>query len=327
MSLDRKSVDLKVSSKEPRVSSYSDSIIAGKKLDPAEKMRQFLTSTSSKSNYTYVLPTPADIKENTVKTSNSAPRTSATERSYNLWHSSPLVNEKHFSDGKLCEPTITKAHSGLIESNTRNTPTQLPRPSTSREGLSPTQVDAFNVSETKKIKRHAFSGPLPSKPLSIKPASTDSASGVLSRLPMNKLLSSKASPSASPPLVSYIGVSEVHELPRPPDNLSVRPVKSYQTGHSAPLASRNQGHSATNKSSSIVSSAASPLPTPPLVVPRSFSIPSSSQRVMILPAVELVDAPRVSQRAEEIASPPLTPLSLSDMKRVPSLSGLAMQSS
>ncbi|KAI9084033.1 hypothetical protein K1719_034029 [Acacia pycnantha] len=278
MSLDKKQVDLKVSNKEPRrVSSYSDSIIAGRRFDPAEKARQLLSPTSSKSN-TYVLPTPVDIKENTVKTSSSAPRTSASGRSHNLWHSSPLDNEKiekHFSDGKLSEPTTSRAQSGLKEINTRNTYTQLPRPSTSKEGLSPPRIDAFNFSDTKKIKRQAFSGPLPSKPLSIKPAlcvsslvSTDTASGVLSRLPMPQLSSPKASPSASPPLISSPGVSEVHELPKPPDNQPVRPMKSYQMGHSAPLALRNQGHSATNKFPSLASSAASPLPTPPLVVPR-----------------------------------------------------------
>lgn len=331
MSLDKNQVDHRVSSKEPRVSSYSAPIIAEKKFDPAEKVRQLLTSSSAKSN-AYVLPTPVDIREtNTAKTSSSAPRTSASGRSQNLWHSSPLdgkKNEKHFGDGKLSESTVPRVQSGLKESNSNNTSTQLPRPLT--EGSSPNQVDIFNISDTKKIKSQAFSGPLTSKPLSIKPGATELpplVSGVLSRLPMPQLSSPKASPSPSPPLVSSPRISELHELPRPPINQSTRPMKSYQIGHSAPLALRNQEPSSTNRFPSVASSAASPLPTPPLIVSRSFSIPSSSQRAMTLHVTRLLDAPQVRERTEEVASPPLTPISLSDIKRVPSISELATHSS
>ncbi|KAF7819372.1 hydroxyproline-rich glycoprotein family protein [Senna tora] len=323
--LDKNQIDLRVSTKEPRVSSYSAPIIAEKKFDPAEKVRQLLTSSSTKSN-AYVLPTPVDIREtSTAKTSGSAPRISASGRSQNLWHSSPLdekKNEKQFDDGKLSESTVLRVHSGLKESNSDNTSTQ---------------IDVCNNSDTKKFQRQASSGPLISKPLSVKHALSAGSmgsteipplvSGVLSRLPMPQLSCPKASPSPSPPLVSSPRINELHELPRPPNSQSIRPMKSYQIGHSAPLALRNLEPSITNKFPSGASCTASPLPTPPLIVSRSFSIPSSGQRAMTLPVAKLLDAPKVPERTEEVASPPLTPISLSNIKRVPSISELPTHSS
>ncbi|TKY63013.1 binding of cytoplasm [Spatholobus suberectus] len=310
--LDKNQGDFKVSN---RVSSYSAPISAEKRFDPAEKVRQLLSSSAAKSN-AYVLPTPVNSKE--TKTS-SAPRTSASGSLHNLWHSSPLDEKKNEKDvdSRLSEPTIPRVHSVLTESNSDATSTQLPRPSA--EGLSLPQVDLFNASDTKKIKRQAFSGPLTNKPLSVKPVS-----GGFPRLPVPQPSSPKASPSASPPLVSSPRISELHELPRPPGNQSSKTVKSSRVGHSAPLVLKNPEVSATNKFPSVVSSAASPLPTPPIIVSRSFSIPSSGQRAMTINVsnTKYLDTPQVS-KVNKAASPPLTPLS----QRASSISDLASHSS
>lgn len=324
--MDKNQGDFKVSSWYPRVSSYSAPIIAEKKFDPAEKVRQLLSSSVAKSN-AYVLPTPVNIKETK---GSSVPHTSASGLSHNLWHSSPLGekrNEKDFVDGKLSEPTIPRAHSVLKESNSERTSAQLPRPLA--EGLSPPQVDIFNPSDTKKIKRQASSGPLINKPLSAKPVLLGSTelpplvSGAFPRLPIPQPSSPKASPNASPPPDSSPRISELHELPRPPGNQPTKSVKSSRTGHSAPLVFRNPEHPVTNKFPSVVSSAASPLPTPPVIVSRSFSIPPSSQRAMALGVTKYLDTPKVPENVKEAASPPLTPIS----QRAPSIPDLASHSS
>ncbi|KAK7267210.1 hypothetical protein RIF29_19875 [Crotalaria pallida] len=325
-SLDKNLGDPKVSSRDPRerVSSYSAPIIAEKKFDPAEKARQLLSSSSATKRSAYALPTPVDIKEtNILKTSSSAARATANGISHNLWHSSPLDEKKNERDGvvgKLSEPTIPRAQSVHKESSSDATSTQLPRPLA--EGISLPQVDVFNASDTKKMNRQAFSGPLTSKPMSLKSVLTGSSVGSIELPP-------KASTSASPPLVSSPRVSELHELPRPPapGNQSSKSLKSSQIGHSAPLLFRNPERLATNKIPSVLSSAASPLPAPPLVVSRSFSIPSSSQRAMALHVAKFLDTPQVPERIEEAASPPLTSISLSDIKRAASLSDPASRSS
>ncbi|XP_020225913.1 uncharacterized protein At2g33490 isoform X3 [Cajanus cajan] len=313
-SLDKNQGDFKVSNRDHRVGSYSAPILAEKKFDPAEKVRQLISASAAKSN-AYVLPTPVNIKE--TKTS-TAPRTSASGSLHNLWHSSPLDEKKSEKDvdNKLSEPTIPRAHSVLKESNTDTTSTQLPRPSA--EGLSPPQVDLFNASDNKKIKRQAYSGPLTNKPLSVKPVS-----GGFARLPVPQPSSPKASPNASPPLVSSPRISELHELPRPPGSQSSKVVKS-RVGHSAPLVLKNPQVAVTNKFPSVVSSAASPLPTPPIIVSRSFSIPSSGQRGISLNVsnTKYLDTPQVS-KVDKAASPPLTPMS----QRASNISDLASHSS
>ncbi|XP_057437566.1 uncharacterized protein At2g33490-like isoform X2 [Lotus japonicus] len=315
--IDKNQGDFKFSTRDRRVSSYSAPIFAEKKFDPAEKVRLLLSSSAAKPN-AYVLPTPVNIKE--TKTS-SAPRLSASGSSHNLWHSSPLdekKNEKDLVDGKLSEPAIPRAHSILKESNSDNTSIQLPRPSA--EGLSLPQFDIFNASDSKKTLRQAFSGPLTNKPLSVKPVS-----GAFPRLPMPQPTSPKASPGTSPPPVSSPRISELHELPRPPGDQSSKPMKSSRVGHSAPLVFRNPDHPAANKFPSVVSSGASPLPTPPIMVSRSFSIPSSNQRAMALNVTntKYLDTRQIPEKVEVAASPPLTPIS----QRASSISDLATHSS
>ncbi|KAK7336124.1 hypothetical protein VNO77_16657 [Canavalia gladiata] len=315
-SLEKNPGDFKISTRDPRVGSYSAPIIVEKKFDPAERVKQLLPSTAMTN--AYVLPTPVNVKES--KTS-SAPRTSASGSLHNVWDSSPSdekKNEKDLSDNKLSEPTVPRAVSVLKESNSDTTSIKLPRPLA--EGLSLPQVELFNASDSMKIKRQAFSGPLINKSLSVKPVS-----GGFPRLPVPQPPSPKASPSASPPLVSSPRISELHELPRPPGNLSNKQMKSSRVGHSAPLVFRNPEHAVTNKFPSVVSSAASPLPTPPIIVSRSFSIPSSSQRAMAFNVsnTKYLYTPQVPEKVEEAASPPLTPIS----QRAPNISDMASHSS
>ncbi|KAF3963693.1 hypothetical protein CMV_011948 [Castanea mollissima] len=73
------------------------------------------------------------------------------------------------------------------------------------------------------------------------------------------------------------------------------------------------------------SSVASPLPIPPLIVPRSFSIPSSGQRAMAIHVAKFLGSPQVPHKAEEVASPPLTPLSLSNVKPASTVNEVASQ--
>ncbi|KAB2034392.1 hypothetical protein ES319_D04G082600v1 [Gossypium barbadense] len=309
--------DIQVSSREHRVASHSAPIFPERKLDPAERVKQMLQSSTRKS-ITYVLPTPNDSKSavpsRTVSSFTHTRPTNVAGRLHNLWHSSPLES----GDGQLSE----KSESVLKESNNSNTFTQLPPPLS--EGQVPAHPDSST--EAKRIKKKAAAGPLTSKQASSRPIPSAElphiASAVFSHLPVPQPLSPpKVSPSASPPLVSSPRINELHELPRPPPvSSAAKPAKpSASVGHSAPLVSRNQEHSASTIPS-LASSGASPLPAPPSVVPRSFSIPSSNQRAMAIHVSRLLEAPQVP-------SPPLTPISivnikpLQDVSEVPSHGG------
>ncbi|KAA3464188.1 Hydroxyproline-rich glycoprotein family protein [Gossypium australe] len=309
--------DIQVSSREHKVGSHSAPIFPERKLDPAERVKQMLQSSTRKSN-TYVLPTPNDSKSavpsRTFSSFTHKRPTNVAGRPHNLWHSSPLEP----GDGQLSE----KSESVLKESNNSNTFTQLPPPLS--EGQVPAHPDSST--EAKRIKNKAAPDPLTGKQASSSPIPSAElphiASAVFSHLPVPQPLSTpKVSPSASPPLVSSPRINELHELPRPPPvSSAAKPAKpSASVGHSAPLVSRNQEHSASTIPS-LASSGASPLPAPPSVVPRSFSIPSSNQRAMAIHVSRLLEAPQVP-------SPPLTPISivnikpLQDVSEVPSHGG------
>ncbi|XP_028113186.1 uncharacterized protein At2g33490-like isoform X6 [Camellia sinensis] len=301
---------------QPRVASHSAPIFADTKFDPAERIREMQPSSARKF-HSYVLPTPVDAKSSiSAKTNSSVLQSRPTSHSgstQSLWHSSPLEPEKHekdFADDNSSVPTIPKAQSKLKESSRNNPSVHLP-PYLS-QGLSLTHSDTHNAYDTKKVKRQAFSGPIiTGKPLPTKPVLSASGpitstelpqlvSGLLSGVPTLQPPSSspKVSPSASPPTVSSPKISELHELPRPPGGLTSKPVSS-SIRHSAPLIFRNQEVSQTNKSPAGAFSAASTLPTPPLVVPRSFSIPSSNQRAMALHVAKLLESPQPPEKAEE----------------------------
>ncbi|KAK9037196.1 hypothetical protein V6N11_022117 [Hibiscus sabdariffa] len=323
--------DIHGSSRDHRVGSHSAPIFPERKFDPAERVKQM--RQSSRTPNAYVLPTPNDSKSAvSSRTGSSFIHTRPTNvagRPHNLWHSSPLEQKKHEEsrDGQLSEFAISKSESVLKESNNSNTFTQLPPPLS--EGPVPAHLDSS--SEAKKIKMKAVSGPLTSKQVSTKPIPSAElppiASAVFSHLPVPQPLSPpKVSPSASPPLASSPRINELHELPRPPPVSSIsKPAKpSALVGHSAPLVSRNQEHSATNIPS-LASSGASPLPTPPLVVPRSFSIPSSNQRAMSIHVSRLLGGPQAPDKDGEAASPPLTPISIVNIKRTQDVSEVQLQ--
>ncbi|PRQ54322.1 putative AH domain-containing protein [Rosa chinensis] len=309
--------ELKFPSREPRISgSYSAPIVsADPKFDPAERARQLQLSATRRPN-AYVLPTPDSKGLVSSRTSSTVPGVRSGGRIHNLSYSSPLdaKHDKYSGDDTVSGANFSKAQSVVKESHSTNTSMQLPPPPLA-DGLAQHQH-----------KRQAFSGPLTSKPSSTKPASSASGpivsseppqlvSGMLPRLPNPQPSSSpKVSPSASPPLASSPKISELHELPRPPGSSVVKPTKSSGlVGHSAPLISRNQEPHIQNKIPSAPTNLASPLPIPPLIIPRSFSIPSSNQRAVTLHVPRHLESPLGSSNPEEVASPPLTPITLTNM--------------
>ncbi|KAJ1443301.1 AH/BAR domain superfamily [Sesbania bispinosa] len=242
----------------------------------------------------YVLPTPVDAKSSISSGSNN-PKPSKCRQIYmNLQricgHSSPLEQKKLEKDigDEFSGPTVRSAQSVLKESNSNTASTKLPPPLV--DGLLSLNHDYVSA-YSKKIKRHAFSGPLTSNPWPNKPVSVESVqlfSGPLLPTPIPQPPSSspKVSPSASPTIVSSPKIS--------------------------PLLSRVQKVSAANNL--VVSSAASPLPTPPQVMARSFSIPSSGARVAALHGSRTLESSHISSISEDIASPPLTPIALSSSR-------------
>lgn len=323
-----------VFSRKPRVSSHSAPIYA-EKFDPSEKFKEMQTSVQK--FHAYALPTPADARSLSSRTSNYAVHSSTASVSgsaNNMWHSSPLDAEKHrkLMEDNLAMRTTSKTQAAIKEGDQNNP--SIPLPSPLAEGTSLPQSDTNY--DAKKIKRQAFSGPLLSKPSSSKPLLSSSGpigpselpqvvSGLLSKVSTSQPPSTISVPqSVSPPLVSSPKISELHELPRPPGSLAGKPASSSGViGHSAPLINRTQEVSPTNRSSVPASNAGSPLPPPPpLTVPRSFSIPSSNHRVAVLHVSKLMDSHEMKEKAG-VPSPPLTPLSLSNMKSTAVVSELA----
>ncbi|KAF8108154.1 hypothetical protein N665_0114s0044 [Sinapis alba] len=240
------------------------------------------TQTNPSSN-AYVLPTPSDSRYSKPASQalNSRP---ANHSSGNIWHSSPLEPIKSGKD---------------VENNSIYV--RLPRPSTTDK---PQQQQA--------AVRYAFSGPI--KPSSSKPVTTtDVSSGAFRTLPTPPVPQShspRASPTASPPPASSSSprYNELHELPRPPGHFAPPPRRAKSpvlVGHSAPLTGWNQErkNNVTLAPPSTTNIVASPLPVPPLVVPRSYSIPSNNHRAVAQRAV--------GRNEDGVTSPPLTPMSLS----------------
>jgi len=277
--------------RRPRAGSQSAPILADK-FEASERIDLIRPSSTRKSN-TYVLPTPADAKRSPSP-------------------SEPNKLVKDIKNEQLSPTRMPKAQSVLKESNINSGPIKLPLPFTERLSLS--QFDSHNTSDTKKIKRQAYSGPLTSKAWSSKPIISAPNSrpagehphGCISAQPS---MSPKVSPNASPPPALSPKISELHELPRPPIT-SEKPARpSGLVGYSAPLVSRGQEFYAATKRPTVASQKASPLPRPPVVMARSFSIPSSGQRTPTLTASKLLEVPHPDTN-EDSASPPLTPISL-----------------
>ncbi|KAL5125877.1 Uncharacterized protein HKD37_02G006012 [Glycine soja] len=184
-----------------------------RKLNASEKLRQMRPSLSRKFS-SYVLATPVDAKSSTSSGSNnpkpSNMQANLSEPTKNLWHSSPLEQKKHDKDmGNEFSGSIIRSAQSLLKENSLL--------SSNRDYIS---------AYSKKIKRHAFSGPLTSN---LGPTN-----------PVNCSLSSspKVSPSASLTLMTSPQISELHELPRPPTSFPSNSRLLGLVGHSGPLVSR-----------------------------------------------------------------------------------------
>ncbi|KAE8663924.1 putative serine-threonine protein kinase, plant-type [Hibiscus syriacus] len=288
---------------EIRNSSQSAPLFFENKSDPSEKMQPL----SARKFGSYVLPTPVATRVSTGL-SNPAPQSpmkSLNEQSSNSWHLSPLEHKKYervWGDEKISgsASAVINAQSLLKECNSPSSSTRLP------PRASPT------VAYSKKIKRHAFSGPLTSKPWSTTSVAVEHPqffSGPILRNPMPQrpVSSPRASQSASPTFISSPKISELHELPRPPASPASKSSRPFgMVGYSGPLMPRGHGLSATNQS--VVSRAASPLPQPPQVT-RSFSIPSS--RGVSLPESKPLETSISLGMSQDVVSPTLTPISFS----------------
>ncbi|KAF8040952.1 hypothetical protein BT93_B3003 [Corymbia citriodora subsp. variegata] len=285
-----------------------------KKLDPTDKMGPMRQSSTRKLQ-TYVLPTPMDAKSPITAPSIKPflhSRPSLSSRNPKLWHSSPLEPKKSGrspADGKFSR---TSPHGIFKESNV--TSPLLPPPLAER--LLFTNHDPLGAPGSKKFKRQAFSGPLTNKSQPNQSAPVEHPhlySGPILRNPISQSLSSppKASPIASAPLTSSPKISELHELPRPPaSSNTISNRHSGFVGHSAPLFPRGQDHSV--KKEPVAMTSASPLPIPPQIVPRSFSIPSNGLRIS--QGSKASEVPNNIETAEDVSSPPLTPMSLSNVQ-------------
>ncbi|XP_073041848.1 uncharacterized protein At2g33490-like [Primulina eburnea] len=301
--------------------------INSEKFGPAERIRE-MQATVWKLN-THVLPTPAEAKSS--RTNTCTPPTSTTlpnKSSKNLWHSSPLDTEKHkkFTDDHMSAHSTSKSLVAVEENSDKHF---LPLPRPLNEVAAVPQVDGHGGIDTQKIKRQAFSGPLAPKPSSNKLqlftngpiGSTEppqTISGMFSHVtggppppPSSLNLPHNA---AHHPLLSSPKISELHELPRPPDSLASNPVRSaVALGHSAPLGNRNREISPTYRNPLRSSKEGSPLPLPRLSISRSFSIRTSSQGAISLHAGKGRQSSQIAQNVE-VASPPLTPIALLNMK-------------
>lgn len=288
-------------SHRPRPSSHSAPIYPD--TDPVLRGRE--TQPSVQKFDTHVLPMPASANISPSSTTLSGPQSSSTSlstNSQNLRHSSPLRSSK--------------------QEKIKNSSLPLPPPTGGR--LLP-RLDAQSSFDLSRNKRQAFSGPIPSKPWSTKPIVFTSSpntsvdvpqlnSGLLSRVPVPQPSTSpNVSRSASPTLATSPRISELHELPRPPGSIASKPATSSIIGHSAPLVGINRDHSPTNRKPALATNVASPLPAPPLTVSRSFSIPSNIQK-KALHVAKLLEPSQIHNKVEDVSSPPLTPMSLSNMK-------------
>ncbi|CAN6485511.1 unnamed protein product [Victoria cruziana] len=294
-----------------------------KKSDTVEDLREVKPSVARKLN-TYVLPTPGDAKS-ALSAGRAIPGAGKQHnielQANSLFHSLPLGPKKLAGDNVVDQSCgaqdLSHLHSLLKENNSKNV---TGRASVHLgEGVSLHTSDWRNFSDSKKVKRQAFSGPLTGKPLSNKPtpssgSSTASleppvlASGMFARIPMSQRPPpSKVSPSSSPPLMSSPKISELHELPRPPGGMAKNDVSSKGSlvAHSAPLVFRSQQRCMAEKHSTRTTATASPLPRPPGTMARSFSIPSrGGQRTEL---INYLDPPPVDLSLEA-SSPPLTPI-------------------
>lgn len=278
---------------KPEFATHSAPLFAGNLLDETDRLRQMRPSSTK---HSYRLPTPVGA-DNPVPSGSHRLHHSAQffetkpHAPTNLWHSSPL----------------TKDYNGAMHN-------AATKPSSSS-----------STDDLKKLKRESWSGPIPikagsgGKPFSQadhRPSPTMAYPGAMPaakphvRHASSSSVSPKVSPKMSPvPPASSLKISELHLLPLPPANVDpVRP--SGLVGYSGPLVSKRAPTPA--RASPKASRTASPLPRPPAALARSYSIPSNSQRTPIITVNKLLEA-KHSREGSDASSPPLTPLSLSDL--------------
>ncbi|XP_020573280.1 uncharacterized protein At2g33490-like [Phalaenopsis equestris] len=309
-------------------SSQSAPILSDKKHEPSEGIKQ-IHASSPRKLHTYVLPTPLDPKSPPFLGSRASLSETIQDNKAGwpkqLWHSSPLETNKpakNLKDEQSSPIKLPGPHSVLKESNINGGPIKLPPPLPS--------ISQSGASETKFTKRQAFSGPLMSKnwgnnqrlATSEYVQSVDYPSGP--SLSQGRIQSAKSlSPSASPLPIFSPKINELHELPRPPICHTNPARPSALVGHSGPLMLRGQGIYAANR---MLSNTASPLPTPPPVMARSFSIPSNGRRSGTLTGSTSLEAVLIQEVHEEPSfSPPLTRISLSNTRPFAKGLGLVAQ--
>ncbi|KQJ99620.1 uncharacterized protein At2g33490 [Brachypodium distachyon] len=238
----------------------------------------------SSAKHSYKLPTPVD---------DNYPRSAVVHRSH---HSAQFFESKPRAAANLW-------HSSPLE---KASTVRLPSSSD------------FN----KKLKREAWSGPIPGKAGSSKSLFQPDQSSSTGQHPHDMPAksygharqSSSLSPKMSPLSTVSPKISELHELPRPPAN--VEPLRpSGLVGYSGPLVSKRQAPMAPARASPTASQTASPLPRPPAAFARSYSIPSNSQRIPIVTVNTLLLDARNSREGSEVSSPPLIPLSFADLSQ------------
>ncbi|CAI9780579.1 unnamed protein product [Fraxinus pennsylvanica] len=252
-------------------------------------------------------------------------------------HSAPIYSGKFDASERLEEmqaamqklnmnelPTPAIEKSSTSKTKHKKSPfVPLPRPLA--EGAAVSQWDTQGRYDIRK--RQAISGPLTSKPSYNKPLSSTSGpigstespqmvSGLFSRLPLPQpALSTNVSYSTSLPVASSPKINELHELPRPPDFLGSKTVQTSAVfGHSSPLVNRNQEVSPRNTSPLPSPKMGSPLPLPPATVRQCLSVHSSQQKAMAIHAGKLFESYQFEDKMEEVSSPPLTSILLSNMK-------------
>ncbi|KAG8050563.1 hypothetical protein GUJ93_ZPchr0009g1203 [Zizania palustris] len=268
-----------------RSGSQSAPLFPEKKLEAAERIKELRRSATRKLN-TYVLPTPNDVRD-TSQTATGNPTSGSPLESKGAFHSSPLhpsTNVGDMRDNKLPSPTgLSNAHSALKENSTNTTETRtmlvLPLGDLSLPGYYDSKA-----SDNKKVKRESFSGPI-----ALRSRSTENID-VVSAPPRHSSshqpsIHVRVSPGTSPPPLSSPRIKELHELPRPPANVSKHTTFPSLLAHSAPLVPnsaplgpRGQDHFRLRQTPPSAPQTASPLPIPPGPIARSFSIPSRGMR-------------------------------------------------
>ncbi|ONK77891.1 uncharacterized protein A4U43_C02F11940 [Asparagus officinalis] len=298
--VDRNEAEVPKFYKRPSPRSHSAPIFPDKVFDPKERIKQ-LRPSSTRKFHTYALPTPVDVKHSVSIGSVGKPS--------QLWHSSPLEPYKFIQNSRDdVMPSLAKfpkAHTVKPkESNINSSPIRMPPPLS--EELARPHFSPQTGSNVKKVRQYAYSGPLTSGHWSNKPDDRDVMLPCV-RTPQPSL-SPTATCNISPPPM----ISELHELPRPPIGLvrSTRPASLI--GHSAPLVYQGQDpNKRTGQTSPFASCTASPLPTPPAAVRRSFSIPS--RRMPLSQVAQFLEDTSNKDLIEDFAPRHLPPICLKNI--------------